>query len=152
MGKRGLACENTKDAHQQHTGASLMRLLELGAGDHYPCKASTTAAPERPSLALPRTSRRLRLHADDSSRQRSSLLVLRLQMRDHSRLRHRQRRGRETWLRHRAWQAERKRHAAIRNVLERTTDRRGRVHFNGRFFSARCNFSLVLATKGQARN
>ena len=38
-----------KDAHQQHTGASLMRLLELGAGDHYPCKASTTAALERPS-------------------------------------------------------------------------------------------------------
>ena len=49
MGKRGLACENTKDAHQQHTGASLMRLLELGAGDHYPCKASTTAALEQHS-------------------------------------------------------------------------------------------------------
>ena len=76
--------EIQKDAHQQHTGASLTRLLDLGAGDHYTRKASTTAAPERPSLALPRTSRRLRLHADaDSSKQRSSLLlVLRLQMRD----------------------------------------------------------------------
>jgi hypothetical protein len=153
MGKGVWRVEIQKDAHQQHTGASLTRLLDLGAGDHYTRKASTTAAPERPSLALPRTSRRLRLHADaDSSRQRSSLLVLRLQMRDHSRLRHRHRIGREAWLRQRAWQAERKRHAAIRKVLERTTDRRGRVHFNGRFFSARCNFTLVLATKGQARN
>ena len=135
MGKGVWRVEIQKDAHQQHTGASLTRLLDLGAGDHYTRKASTTAAPERPSLALPRTSRRLRLHADaDSSRQRSSLLVLRLQMRDHSRLRHRHRIGREAWLRQRAWQAERKRHAAIRKVLERTTDRRGRVHFNGRFF------------------
>ena len=128
-----------KDAHQQHTGASLMRLC--GARRRRPlplqgihdCRA-------REALALPRTSHRLRLHADDSSRQRSSLLVLRLQMRDHSRLRHRQGRGRETWLRHRAWQAERKRHAAIRNVLKRTTDRGGRVHLNGRFFSASAIF------------
>ena len=60
--------------------------------------------PRQIRLALPRTSRRLRQHADaDSSRQRSSLLVLRLQMRDHSRLRNLQLRGIETWLRNRAW-------------------------------------------------
>ena len=49
MGKGVWRVEIQKDAHQQHTGASLTRLLELGAGDHYPCKASTTAALERPS-------------------------------------------------------------------------------------------------------